>query len=94
MPRGSSFGDAIATGAAVPGELSTIQSYAQSHSSVKGMFAVDAGSTQGVAQTIQKQGLKGKVQGGGYDLLKPTEELLQKSGFVPCGAIVVGDLLK
>jgi len=68
----------IATGAAVPQELSTIQSYAQSHSSVKGMFAVDAGSTQGVAQTIQKQGLKDKVQGGGYDLLKPTEELLQK----------------
>jgi simple sugar transport system substrate-binding protein len=70
--------DTIATGAAVPGELSTIQSYAQSHSSVKGMFAVDAGSTQGVGQTIQKQGLKGKVHGGGYDLLKPTEELLQK----------------
>jgi simple sugar transport system substrate-binding protein len=70
--------DTIATGAAVPQELSTIQSYAQSHSSVKGMFAVDAGSTQGVAQTIQKQGLKGKVHGGGYDLLKPTEELLQK----------------
>ncbi len=70
--------DTIATGASVPGELSTIQSYAQSHSSVKGMFAVDAGSTQSVAQTIQKQGLKDKVQGGGYDLLKPTEELLQK----------------
>ena len=27
------------------------------------MFAVDAGSTQGLAQTIQKQGLKGKGQG-------------------------------
>jgi len=71
----------IATGASVPGELSTIQSYAQSHSSVKGMFAVDAGSTQSVAQTIQKQGLKDKVKGGGYDLLKPTEELLQQ-GFI------------
>ena len=70
--------DTIATGAAVPQELTTIQSYLQSHSSVKGMFAVDAGSTQGVAQTIQKAGAKGKVKGGGYDLLKPTEELLQK----------------
>src|ERR671937_728490 len=66
----------IATGADLPKELSTINSYASSHSSVKGMFAVDAGSTQSVAQTIQKQGLKGKVHGGGYDLLKPTEELL------------------
>src|SRR5215216_3126179 len=69
--------DTIATGADLPKELSTIQSYASSHSSVKGMFAVDAGSTQSVAQTIQKEGLKGKVAGGGYDTLKPTIELLQ-----------------
>jgi simple sugar transport system substrate-binding protein len=69
--------DTIATGADLPKELSTIQSYASSHSSLKGMFAVDAGSTQSVAQTIQKQGLKGKVSGGGYDTLKPTIELLQ-----------------
>ncbi len=69
----------IATGADLPKELSTIQSYASSHSStVKGMFAVDAGSTQSVAQVIQKQGLKGKVHGGGYDTLKPTIELLQE----------------
>jgi simple sugar transport system substrate-binding protein len=68
----------VATGAAVPHELTTIQSYAQGHPSVAGMFAVDAGSTQSVAQTIQKQGLKGKVKGGGYDTLKPTIELLQK----------------
>src|SRR5664279_1926843 len=40
------------------------------------MFAVDAGSTQGVAQAIQKHGLSGKVQGGGYDLLPITEQLL------------------
>src|SRR5919201_1917893 len=70
--------NADATGAAVPHELTTIQSYAQGHSSVKGMFAVDAGSTQSVAQTIQKQGLKDKVKGGGYDTLKPTIELLSK----------------
>ena len=41
------------------------------------MFAVDAGSTQGVAQTIQKQGLKAKGWvGGGYDLTPITEQLL------------------
>ncbi len=66
----------IATGAAVPTELSTIQSYAKGHPNTKGMFAVDAGSTQSVAQTIQQQGLIGKVKGGGYDLLGPTTQLL------------------
>jgi simple sugar transport system substrate-binding protein len=68
----------VATGAAVPHELTTIQSFAQGNPNVKGMFAVDAGSTQSVAQTIQRQGLKDKVKGGGYDTLKPTIELLQK----------------
>jgi simple sugar transport system substrate-binding protein len=66
----------IATGAAVPAELSAIDSYITGHSNTKGMFAVDAGSTQSVAQTIQKHGLKGKVKGGGYDLLEITEQLL------------------
>ncbi|HZU40950.1 MAG TPA: sugar ABC transporter substrate-binding protein [Solirubrobacteraceae bacterium] len=66
----------VATGAAIPAELTVINSYAQGHPGLKGMFAVDAGSTQGVAQTIQKQGLKGKVHGGGYDLLTPTIDLL------------------
>ncbi len=66
----------ITTGAAVPAELSVIDSYIAGHPTTKGMFAVDAGSTQGVAQTIQKHGLTGKVQGGGYDLLPITEQLL------------------
>ena len=61
----------------MPAELTVINSWAQSHSSAKGMFAVDAGSTQGVAQTIQKQGLKTKGWvGGGYDLTPITEQLL------------------
>ncbi len=71
----------VATGAAIPAELTVIQSYAQGHPNTKGMFAVDAGSTQGVAQTIQKQGLKGKVKGGGYDLLTPTIDLLS-AGYI------------
>jgi simple sugar transport system substrate-binding protein len=66
----------VATGAAVPQELSAIQSYAQGHPNTKGMFAVDAGSTQSVGQTIQKQNLKGKIKGGGYDFLGPTAQLL------------------
>ncbi|MGA2925328.1 MAG: substrate-binding domain-containing protein, partial [Solirubrobacteraceae bacterium] len=64
----------VATGAAVPAELTVINSWATGHPSAKGMFAVDAGSTQGLAQTIQKQGLKAKGWvGGGYDLTPITE---------------------
>jgi simple sugar transport system substrate-binding protein len=67
----------VATGAALPMELSTIEAYASAHAStVKGMFAVDGGSTQSVAQAIQKYNLKGKVAGGGYDLTPVTEQLL------------------
>jgi simple sugar transport system substrate-binding protein len=69
--------DVVATGAAVPAELTVIQGWASGHPSAKGMFAVDAGSTQGLAQTIQKQGLKSKGWvGGGYDLTPITEQLL------------------
>jgi simple sugar transport system substrate-binding protein len=69
----------VATGAAVPAELTVISSWASGHPTAKGMFAVDAGSTQGVAQTIQKQGLLAKGwKGGGYDLTPITEQLLAK----------------
>jgi simple sugar transport system substrate-binding protein len=67
----------LATGADVPGELTKIQSYAVGHPNTKGYFAVDAGSTQSLAQTIQKNGLRAKgVKGGGYDLTPVTEALL------------------
>jgi simple sugar transport system substrate-binding protein len=68
----------VATGAAVPTELTVIESYFVGHPSTKGMFAVDAGSTQSVAQTIEKHGAGGTVKGGGYDLLEITEQLLAK----------------
>ena len=69
--------DVVATGADVPGELTKINAWATAHPSAKGMFAVDAGSTQGLAQTIQKQGLRAKGwKGGGYDLTPVTEQLL------------------
>lgn len=67
----------VATGAAVPGELTVINSWATAHPTAKGMFAVDAGSTQGIAQTMQKLGLRAKGwKGGGYDLAPITEQLL------------------
>jgi simple sugar transport system substrate-binding protein len=67
----------VATGAAVPAELSVIDSYATGHPDTKGYFAVDAGSTQSLAQTIQKHSLRDKgVKGGGYDLTPITQKLL------------------
>jgi simple sugar transport system substrate-binding protein len=67
----------IATGAALPKELSTVDAYWQGHQNTKGMFAVDAGSTQAVAQVIQKYKLRDKdVKGGGYDLLPTIQKLL------------------
>jgi simple sugar transport system substrate-binding protein len=67
----------ITTGAAVPAELSVIDSYATGHPDTKGYFAVDAGSTQSLAQTIQKHNLRNKgVKGGGYDLTPVTQKLL------------------
>jgi simple sugar transport system substrate-binding protein len=67
----------IASGAALPKELSTIDAYWLGHKETKGMFAVDAGSTQAVAQVIKKYNLRDEgVKGGGYDLLQPTMELL------------------
>ncbi|MFL5821868.1 MAG: sugar ABC transporter substrate-binding protein [Solirubrobacteraceae bacterium] len=67
----------VATGAAQNNELTVVNSWAQGHPTAKGMFAVDAGSTQAVAQTIQKQGLRAKGwKGGGYDLLPIIQQLL------------------
>ena len=68
----------VETGAAVNDELNRIDAYYQGHKDLKGMFAVDAGSTQGVAQVMQKYGLHDKgVKGGGYDLLPKTLQLLK-----------------
>jgi simple sugar transport system substrate-binding protein len=68
----------VATGAALPKELSTIDAYWLGHKDTKGMFAVDAGSTQSLAQVIKKYNLRDQgVKGGGYDLLEPTIQLLQ-----------------
>jgi simple sugar transport system substrate-binding protein len=61
---------AIATGSQLNEELAKIDAYYLGHKDVKGMYAVDAGSTQGVAQVMQKYGLRRRgVRAGGYDLL-------------------------
>ncbi len=68
----------IATGAAVNDELSRIEAYYLGHQNLKGMVAVDAGSTQGTAQIMEKYGLAAKgVHAGGYDLLPKTLQEIQ-----------------
>jgi simple sugar transport system substrate-binding protein len=72
----------IATGATVNEELSKIKSFFLGHQDLKGMFAVDAGSTQGVAEVMKESGLPAKgVHGGGFDLLPRTIELIH-DGFL------------
>jgi simple sugar transport system substrate-binding protein len=67
----------LASGPTVSQELTTIDNYAVGHPETRGLFAVDGGSTQSVAQVIQKHGLVAKgVKGGGYDLTPVTEQLL------------------
>ncbi len=57
------------TGPLLPDELAKIEAYYLGHKNLKGMFAVDFGSTQGVSQVMQKYGLAKKgVKAGGYDL--------------------------
>jgi simple sugar transport system substrate-binding protein len=69
----------VATGAAVPAELSTIDAYWVGHPNTKGMYAVDGGSTQSTAQVMQKYGLAAKgVKSGGFDLTEVTQKLLQE----------------
>ncbi|MFL9909821.1 sugar ABC transporter substrate-binding protein [Paraburkholderia sp. RL17-337-BIB-A] len=72
----------IATGATVNEELSKIKSFFLGHQDLKGMFAVDAGSTQGVATVMKESNLPAKgVHGGGFDLLPRTVDLIHE-GFL------------
>jgi len=68
----------VATGAAVPGELSTIDAYWVGHKNTKGMYAVDGGSTESLAKIMQKYSLGGKVKAGGFDLTEQTQKLLSE----------------
>jgi simple sugar transport system substrate-binding protein len=69
----------VATGAAVPGELTTIDAYWVGHPTTKGMYAVDGGSTESLGRVMQKYGLPAKgVRSGGFDLTEGTQRLLQE----------------
>jgi simple sugar transport system substrate-binding protein len=64
----------VATNADVTKGLSIIDAYAQGHSNLAGMLAVDAGSTQAVGQTVGKYNMrsKGLKVAGGFDLVPET----------------------
>jgi simple sugar transport system substrate-binding protein len=66
-----------ASGATEPQQLATIQAFIGEHlTAYDGYFAVDAGSTEAVALSLQQNNLKGRVSGGGFDLTGATEQLL------------------
>jgi simple sugar transport system substrate-binding protein len=63
----------VASGVDVATEHRKIEAFYRSHRNVRGLFAVDAGSTQGVADVMRAHGLhKDRVRAGGYDLLPAT----------------------
>jgi simple sugar transport system substrate-binding protein len=63
----------VATGADVGAERAKIESTYLAHPGLRGLFAVDGGSTQGVAQVMRRHGLHAQgVRAGGYDLLPET----------------------
>src|ERR671912_695333 len=67
----------VTTGAELPEELSRIEAWYNGHKDVAGMFAVDAGSTQGTAQVMEQSGLHEQgVKAGGYDLTPQILELM------------------
>jgi simple sugar transport system substrate-binding protein len=71
--------EAIATGATIDEEVPKVKAYYLGNPTVKGMFAVDAGSTQSVGQTMQEFGLAAKgIHGGGFDLLPRTLEYINQ----------------
>src|SRR5215813_12183722 len=63
----------VASGAELPQENTTINAYVLAHkSSLKGIFAVDAGSTQTVGAIVAKYNLQSQVASGGFDLTPVT----------------------
>ena len=68
----------IATGAQLPDELNHIEAYYLGHQNLKGMVAVDAGSTQGVSEIMEKYSLPAKgIHAGGFDLQPKTLQEIQ-----------------
>ncbi len=70
----------IATGAQTTDELSRIEAYYLGHQNLKGMVAVDGGSTQGLGQIMDKYNLQSKgIHAGGFDLEPVTLQEVSKS---------------
>ena len=70
----------VTTGAELPEERSRIEAWYNGHKDVAGMFAVDGGSTQGVAQVMEQFGLAEQgVRAGGYDMLPETLQLMSQN---------------
>jgi simple sugar transport system substrate-binding protein len=86
------------TGAATAGELTAEKAFLIGNKSkLKGAFAVDAGSTELLAQALAATGLTGKIPAGGFDLTPGTLSAIQAGhldftidqepylqGFLPC----------
>jgi simple sugar transport system substrate-binding protein len=73
---GSSFTvHEVATGAATGAELSAEKAFLTGHKSIKGAFAVDAGSTELLGQALSSTGLK--VPNGGFDTTPTTLKNIQ-----------------
>jgi len=68
----------IETTAELPEELNRIEAWYLGNPDAVGMFAVDAGSTQGIGQVVQQSDARanGLLGAGGYDLLPTTVELV------------------
>src|SRR5580658_8148865 len=66
----------IATGSATSVELAAEKAYLLGHKSVKGAFAVDAGSTEFLAQALSGTGLS-SLPAGGFDLTPVTLSAIQ-----------------
>jgi simple sugar transport system substrate-binding protein len=63
----------VASGVDVDTERKRIETTVKEHAGLRGLFAVDAGSTAGVAQVMREHGLHSRgVKSGGYDLLPTT----------------------
>lgn len=68
----------VGTGALVSDEHAKIERTYLAHRKLRGMFAVDAGSTEGVAQVVRKYSLHRRgVRAGGFDLLPGTLVAIQ-----------------
>ena len=69
----------VASGVDVAAERKKIEATYQADKKLRGLFAVDAGSTAGVAAVMRAHGLHARgVKAGGYDLLQSTLQAIHE----------------